>query len=63
MTRRRDEHPTTIYTRCEGCGKIQRPTPGGELPEGWIALDPGAQSNAGRAVCSPACAEKLDRTA
>jgi len=63
MTRNGDEHPTRIYTRCEGCGKIVRPNADGTLPEGWIALDPGMQHNAGRAVCSQACVEKLDRTA
>ena len=34
----RPDERTKVYTRCESCGKIARPEPGRELPEGWINL-------------------------
>jgi hypothetical protein len=51
---------TKVYTRCEGCGKIVRPEPGREVPEGWIDLGTSARFNAPRVVCTIACQQKVE---
>jgi hypothetical protein len=55
-----DKRKTKVYTRCEGCGKVARPTEGASLPEGWIDLGRAPGFNASRAVCSAECQRKIE---
>ncbi len=58
----RPDERTKVYTRCEACGKIARPDPGQELPDGWISLGTAPGYNAPRAVCSKACQQQVAPT-
>jgi hypothetical protein len=55
-----EDRSTKVYVRCEGCGKIVRPEPGREAPEGWIVLGKSEQFNATRVVCSDECRERAE---